>query len=349
MLTDIFATRYEERVIWTGFSEKERRFNVQMAKLITEQLFPYWVGGNENSDAKASLTAVHDRVAMELGLDALSPRSAVYNRTVNGAQIPTTYTWKMDRIIKNFLTYDYNENLDADVFMKRRLSLVELAFRTKGYQVERDNQTLDARMVEADKPRPYSSGIRLPGKASDAVKARNWQLNQAFNRDMDELSARLQQAKFGMNYHNGFLQFSEDALVAQQVEKPFWALVGDPVWSNVDTDMKEAVDRRDTQGRDPAFYAVRALESTIKIISDTKKWTTGNERGAANYIDNLGKKANAFLETWEGDALKALFSKVRNPLGHGPGAAPMPTFTPSQTDWIIETSMSWIKSLISRR
>ncbi|WP_314946320.1 hypothetical protein [Bradyrhizobium cosmicum] len=34
-----------------------------------------------------------------------------------------------------------------------------------------------------------------------------------------------------------------------------------------------------------------------------------------------------FLEVWEMQALKHFFSKVRNPIGHGPGAAPMPSLT----------------------
>jgi hypothetical protein len=41
-------------------------------------------------------------------------------------------------------------------------------------------------------------------------------------------------------------------------------------------------------------------------------------------------------------------TKVRNPLGHGPGNELMPALNPQQTDWAIETSMSWIKSLIRR-
>ena len=93
-------------------------------------------------------------------------------------------------------------------------------------------------------------------------------------------------------------------------------------------------------------YAARSLESTIKIISDEKKLTRGNENGAPNYIDNLmGAK---LLEVWEMDALKHFFSKVRNPFGHGPGAAPMPSLTDHQTNWAIENSMIWIKSLIRR-
>ena len=96
-------------------------------------------------------------------------------------------------------------------------------------------------------------------------------------------------------------------------------LVGDPKWKNVDTDMKEALDQRDAGVRNPAFHAARALESTIKIISDEKGWTYGGEKGAHNYIDNLGAKKNAFIDPWEADTLKSFSTKVRNPLGHGPG------------------------------
>jgi hypothetical protein len=45
----------------------------------------------------------------------------------------------------------------------------------------------------------------------------------------------------------------------------------------------------------PALYAAKALESTIKIISDEKHFSNGKERGASNYIDNL-KRGNIFGE-----------------------------------------------------
>ena len=133
---------------------------------------------------------------------------------------------------------------------------------------------------------------------------------------------------------------------AFEVEKPFWALVADPKWKNVDHDMKEAIDLRDTDGRDPALYAARALESAIKIISAEKNLTRGNEKGAHNYIDNL--RGGGLIEVWELEALKAFFTKVRNPLGHGPGEGEMPTLNAHQTNWAIENSMSWVKSLIRR-
>jgi len=151
-----------------------------------------------------------------------------------------------------------------------------------------------------------------------------------------------------LHYHNGFIQRSTDQLTEGQIEAPFWSLVSDVKWENVDTDMKEAIDRRDNHDRDPALYAAKALESTIKIISDNKGWTHGSEKGAHNYLDNLGSQRNQYIKDWEKESLKNFFTHVRNPLGHGPGNEPMPVLTSEQTDWAIEFCMTWIKSLIRR-
>ena len=72
-------------------------------------------------------------------------------------------------------------------------------------------------------------------------------------------------------------------------------------------------------------------------------------------LDNLstgfreGVPAGAsFIEGWEADSIKAFFSKIRNPLGHGPGSGQMPILNTHQTDWAIETCMSWVKTLTLR-
>ena len=171
-------------------------------------------------------------------------------------------------------------------------------------------------------------------------------MNAAFQEAVIELNARFRQAGLDLHYHNGFIQVASDPMVAQEIEVPFWQLVADPKWTNVDHDCKEAVDLRDTNGRDPAFYAARALESTIKIISAEKQLSTGNERGAHNYIDNL--KRGKLIENWEAEALKAIFTNVRNPLGHGPGSGQMPSLNDHQTNWAIENCMGWVKSLVRR-
>jgi hypothetical protein len=112
--------------------------------------------------------------------------------------------------------------------------------------------------------------------------------------------------------------------------------------------MKEALDRRDAGTRDPAFYAARALESTLKIISGIKGRTHGKEKGAHNFIDNLASQKVGFMASWEADIIKSFFTKVRNPLGHGPGEGEITSLTDHQTNWAIEFCMIWIKSLVRR-
>ena len=91
------------------------------------------------------------------------------------------------------------------------------------------------------------------------------------------------------------------------------------------------------------------MESTIKIISGKKGWTHGGEKGAHNFIDNLRSKKNGeFINEWESTILKEFFTAVRNPFGHGPGDAQMPSLTSQQTDWAIEFCMAWVKNLVLR-
>lgn len=152
-----------------------------------------------------------------------------------------------------------------------------------------------------------------------------------------------------LNYHNGFIQIAEDEQVESNIATPFWSLVSAPKWANVDTDMKEAVDRRESNDRDPSMYAAKALESTIKIISGEMGFTRGTEKNANHYIDNLVSDKNGrFIEVWEGDALRHIFKETRNDFVHGPGEKLMPALTKHQVDWAIESCMSWIKSLIGR-
>ena len=227
-----------------------------------------------------------------------------------------------DAACGEFLTEVYDLWKDrhgtADTFLKMRLSLVELLFR-----------------LAEERARELSRAA--PDAISMAARA------------VDELNSRLRQARMGMHYHNGILQFARDELTETRIAEPCWALLRDAKWANVDRELKEAIEHADGRRQDAAFYAAKALESTIKIISDDKGWSTGRERGAANYIDNLVSQQNGrFIAPWEGDLLKAYFIHVRNPHGHGAGSQPPPALTPHQTDWAIETAMAWIKNLVRR-
>lgn len=347
MLTDIFARRYEHVRIFPEFTANESRLINQGFRIVLEQLFPYYINGKESVAGKQDWTALHDRLSMELGVKQLSDVAYSYQTTWNGKPHTVTGLWTMNTVCENWMLRQYNSQTPADQFVKERLSFVEIAFRLKGERIAQANANLPAAVRDADlrETRRYGpGGILVPGKRSDGIKAENAKVNEEFLGAVNELNTRFIQARAPLNYHNGFIQMSADTLVTEAIEKPFWDLVSDTKWKNVDLDMKEAFDRRDNGERDPGFYAVRALESTIKIVSDENGWTRGKERGAHNYIDNLS--TNGFLTDWEASALKQLFTAVRNPLGHGPGSGVMPILTNAQTDWAIDTSLSWVKRLV---
>lgn len=352
MLTDIFAYRYLENPIWENFDENARRLLVQGFRIVTEQLFPYYdADGKEKAEAKAIWDGLNKKLAMELGLKDLSSPTFGYYAEWNGNKHWTGGSWSKFTVCENFVLAKYDGLVPADQFIKERLSFIELAFRQKEEKLSELNASLDRRVQEAElatKMRP-NRGIRLPGNQGDGMRAWSQTQNQSFRASCDELNERFRRSRSKLHYHNGFIQISEDEIVTREIEQPFWILVGDPVWQNVDHDMKEAIDLRDSGGRDPALFAAKALESTVKIISDTKGWTRGNEKGAANYIDNLRAKANGeFINGWERENLVEFFSKVRNPFGHGAGSQPVPELSAPQTDWAIEFCMIWAKNLIKR-
>ncbi len=341
MLTDIFARRYEQPCMWEIFYEEPRRLLVQGYQLLND-ICPYYADGKEIAHGKAFWTQIHDLLARELGLNELSPQhwSLLSKQQYQSGRYTTA------QMCETWMLQHFDGTITADRFIKERLSLVEIGFRQHERSVAELNAKFAENLAAAEK---FDEQFGRKGNfflSADGVRAFNANLNAKFQMAVNELNARFRQADCKLHYHNGFIQISEDQTVAQEIETPFWKLVAQPKWQNVDHDMKEAIDLRDTGGNNPAFYAARSLESTIKIISGEKQLTTGKEKGAHNYIDNLmGAK---LIEVWEMEALKHFFTKVRNPFGHGPGAARMPSLTEHQTNWAIENSMIWIKSLIRR-
>ncbi len=280
---------------------------------------------------------------MELGLSELAPKYYVSATSAS--------TKSMNQVCKDFVCAKFEGSASVDRFMKERISFVELAFREREEELSEINLNLPMQLFTAglQDASDKAGTPRFPGNREDGIKARKESLNSSFREAVDELNERLRRAGCNLNYHNGFIQISDDKLVEEQIEKEFWSITKDALWKNVDIDMKEAIDLRDSNGRDPSYHAAKALESTIKIISDQKGWTHGGEKGAHGYIDNLSAKKNGkFINDWERDALKSFFTSVRNPLGHGPGSEEIPKLTPQQTNWAIEACMSWTKSLISR-
>jgi hypothetical protein len=76
-----------------------------------------------------------------------------------------------------------------------------------------------------------------------------------------ELNQRMREAHLPFHFHNGLLQITDDSLSEAEIHNPFWNLVADPKWSNVDRETKEAFDRRDNHKQEVALSAIKALES----------------------------------------------------------------------------------------
>ena len=351
MLTDIFADRYIDVPIWSKYTESDSRFFVKIFRLISEQVLPYYSDGKTREGAKKKWDDINKRLSMELGLKDLTPTLFMYESTWQGQKSTAPQFFPIISVCENFVCAKYDGTVPADKFIKERISFIEIAFRDREEELSRINAALPNELVKAEiesKIKP-SKGIRLPGDRVEGLKAYNKVQNDLFKASCDELNIRFKQARYNLNYHNGFIQISTDDLINNEVEKPFWVLISEPKWFNVDHDMKEAINLRDTLGRDPSWYAAKALESTIKIISDEKKWTHGNEKGAISYIENLASKKNGqFIRDWEKEGLISFFREVRNPLGHGAGSDLMPALTPEQTNWAIEFCMIWVKNLICR-
>ena len=351
MLTDIFAYRYLKMPLWSSVTEVEQRLLNQAFGVVKDALPYYDSVGKEIEANKPKWTLLHDRLARELGVNELSPRYYSYTNTNTlGQKIPISGSYSWQLVCDTFVNAKFTGQLDPDRFMKERVSFVELALRLRGDEITQANSQFPKTLFEAElRDASPKSGFRVPGRSVDGVRAWNATMNATFNAHVEELNERFRRASAPLTYHNGFIQIATDLQIENNIAKPFWALVGEPLWRNVDIDMKEALDRRDSNDKDPAIFAAKALESAIKIVSDTKGWTRGVENGAANYVDNLMSKANGgYLASWEGEMLKDYFRKVRNTLGHGPGSEPMPELTLAQTDWAIEMAMSWVRTLIRR-
>lgn len=349
MLTDVFFRRYANRPMFQNVGRKEVGFFVQSFRIINEQIWRYYGSDSKvDESVKAIWTDIHDRLSMELGVKSLSPKFFPNQTRYMGNSVTNWTAFQMNTVVENWLTANFTDELDADMFVKHRLSFVELAFRKREEQVAQSIENLPKLLLQAKAVDP-----RIPKFydlfSPEAIRARQEDMTKNFRENVHELNERLKQAGIPLHYHNGYLQIVQDEQIQGQIEQPFWNLVKEARWKNVSVGMAQAIDLRDNGGPGPSLHAAMALESAIKIICEIKGWTTGKEKGVSDFLNHLESKANgSFIEHWERQSMQRFYSDVRNEFGHGPGAKEMPNFTPEQVDYTIEFCMSWIKNLIRR-
>ncbi|GAB3261414.1 AbiJ-NTD4 domain-containing protein [Chitinimonas naiadis] len=320
MITDVLFKRYPERWI------HQDRVPQNLALLIRQATLVLHDDVAAKLPNRAMLFEIPERrLARELGMMALGRAPTAEQNCIAFLGQP----------------YDlWNDaHGDSDSFVKLRLSLIELLFR----EAEAILRSLSPKQDVANWWSLVRARVSPPRTAIENALAATIQA-------VEELNSRFQQAGVPFEYHAGIIQRIDDLRTNAEIEQPFWALVSDPKFSNVEADIKEAIDRRDSGKSDAAFFAMKALESAIRILSDELGRTRSSERGAADFIDNLvAAKPDRFVDVWEAEALKSLFRELRNPLGHGAGSATPLALSPHQSTWAIEASMSWIKSLVRRK
>jgi AbiJ N-terminal domain 4 len=311
MITDIFARRYQ------GVLNFDRQWAeniigptlVQAHIIFFEDLHPKFRFGED------FFREINEKLARELALPSLKQ---IPSAAISEQQTCSFFLGRPFQFADEWIG-------GPDNYCKTRLSMLELLFR----EAEVRARELATVFAIGNQPNPF------------------WQ--NTLSSAVQELNTRLRANQTELVYNNGFLHLATDEQSTERIAKPFWEIVADPKWAVVDQEMKGAFDRLDHGQNDAFTYATKALESTIRIISDEKGWSTGNERGAANYIDNLVSARNGrFIEVWEADALKAIFTNVRNPHSHGGGSNPPPRLLDAQQTWVIENCMTWIKSLVRR-
>jgi hypothetical protein len=218
MLTDIFANRYANVPIWSSFGEPERRLLVQGFRILTEHVCSYWKDGREHEYGKNFWTDLHRRISMELGLSSLSPLGYSYTTNLMGKPHTVTGMWTMDKVCESWMLQDLNGSQTPDVFIKERLSLVEIGFRKRGETIAEANAQLASQIAanRARLKRKVPGTIQLPGDPADGLRALNAKMNTEFQEAVDELNTRFVQARCSLNYHNGFIQRSTDALFGRR-------------------------------------------------------------------------------------------------------------------------------------
>lgn len=317
MLTDVFHKRYPDFFRFgDAVPQSVHVFLRQGAQIVFQDL------SLQIPDIEALCQMSYEKLVRELGYGI--------HRGVSAEEVCTGALYE---------SYDLwnDSHRSPEEFARVRFSLLELLLSEIEKEIARDKKT-DRRPVLS----LFGNKDKQDSRHANGGKG-------VFVGAVRELNLRLREARIPLHYNNGLFQLSSDELSESRIREPFWNILKDPKWVNVEIDIKEAIDRRDHRGRDAAFYALKALESAIKIISDEKGWSRGNERGAANYLDNLLSAANGrFIDVWEADQLKAVFRDLRNPHGHGPGSGQQPSLSDPQEAWVIECAMIWIKSLVGR-
>jgi hypothetical protein len=154
MLTDVFFRRYADTALFESYTDNHRRFLGQAAQLLVDEVLRRNEKAHKDEKADPATIAlgfVHSVMCRELGIQYLTP--ARYNRTwkaPNGNDITQSFEWSVANQTTNYLMFAYDDSRDADSFLKRRMSFIELALQRRAKQLVDRRAALEAAFVRKD-------------------------------------------------------------------------------------------------------------------------------------------------------------------------------------------------------
>ena len=216
MLTDIFFKRYSTPILYSGnVPPRCERFFAQAAHIIFSDL----------------TEALELKDGFFLNINNLLSREVGVSSLIGTGRLKESF---------GFLTEPYDLWDDAhgssDVFIKLRFSFIELVFRRA-----------DEMAIAVKNESPSLSWGRQSRTIGAQTDRDAWSV--ALRGFTEELNTRLREAGLPLHYHNGFIQISEDDLSESEIREPFWDVVRDEKWVNVDRDIKEARSPRHRRSR----------------------------------------------------------------------------------------------------
>ena len=224
---------------------------------------------------------------------------------------------------------DYNWRKPASI----KLNLVELFFKQ-----------LEKRVEFVPAPYDYSDPRHNEYEEDRALNCIEWQVVvDGFIQDLNE---RLTQAEIPLQYRNGRLEPSDDGLVAEYIEKPFWELASHDKWIGASNHMKSALDNLGTNTTATVLGAGKALEAVLREIAGDRV-EQGDKMPITSCVNRL--ESMGIIPKHESEQIRDFAKHVRNENSHAERSSTNENpikWSVEEANFIVEFCMITIKRLI---
>ena len=224
---------------------------------------------------------------------------------------------------------DYNWRRPASI----KLNLVELFFKQ-----------LEKRVEFVPAPYDYTDPRHDEWEEDRELNCIEWQV--VVDGFIKDLNKRLTQAEIPLQYRNGRLEPSNDSLVAEYIEKPFWDLVSHDKWIGASNHMKSALDNLGNSTTAAVLEAGKALEAVLREIAGDRV-EQGDRMLITRCADSL--KSMEIIPEHECEQIKVFAKNVRNENAHAERSSANEDpikWSVEEANFIVEFCMITIKRLI---